>query len=75
MKGRRRALTHKEFLLIRPPAQIRTCAANAYGSCIESDAQPLVGVGVADPRFRKKALDQAFHGSPRQLGTFLAPSA
>ena len=39
----RKELTYRDFQppFVIPPAQIRTCAANASGSCFESDAQTL----------------------------------
>ncbi len=41
--GHRKELTYSGFQppFVIPPVQIRTCAANASGSCFESDAQTL----------------------------------
>ena len=31
-------------MLTKPPAQIRTCATNAYGSYIKSNVKALIGI-------------------------------
>ena len=42
----RKELIYSDFQspFIIPPAQIQTCAANASGSCFESDAQTLIRI-------------------------------
>ena len=47
----RKELIYSDFQspFIIPPAQIRTCAANASGSCFESDAQTLIRIRVSCP--------------------------
>ncbi len=50
-KGHRKELTYSGFQppFVIPPVQIRTCAANASGSCFESDAQTLIRIRVGCP--------------------------
>ena len=47
----RKELTYRGFQppFVIPPVQIRTCAANASGSCFESDAQTLIRIRVGCP--------------------------
>lgn len=47
-EGCRRELICNTFPQTNPPAQIRTCAANASGSCVESDAQTFIRVWMDD---------------------------
>ncbi len=49
--GHRKELTYSGFEppFVIPPAQIRTCATNASGSCLESDAQTLIRIRVSCP--------------------------
>jgi hypothetical protein len=45
--NRRKGLTRNSFMkLATPPAQIRTCATNAYGSYDRSNTEPLIRVWV-----------------------------
>ena len=51
MWSHRKELIYSGFQppFVIPPVQIRTCAANASGSCFESDAQTLIRIRVGCP--------------------------
>jgi len=48
-----------------PPAQIRTCRTTAYGSCLESEREALIRIGVSHPNRREVACDVLRESSPR----------
>ena len=57
-----------------PPAQIRTCAANASGSCIESERKALIRVGMDDFAGRDPAAHAGGEALPRQVVPLAAPT-
>jgi hypothetical protein len=66
--GRGRAAGHPAR-----PAQIRTCATNASGSCIESERETLVWLGVEDADRRNPAADAAREPRPPAPPSCAAP--
>src|SRR5690606_22544124 len=57
-----------------PPAQIRTCATNASGSCFESTAPALIRVWMYDPHGGYPALDMLCHVYPTYRPFVSTPS-
>jgi hypothetical protein len=55
-----------------PPAQIRTCGITAYGSCLGSDAEPLIRIWVYYFRGGEPRPYQFLHALPGESQCFLA---
>jgi hypothetical protein len=55
-----------------PPAQIRACATNAPGSCVESDVQPFIRIRMDQSYARDPLANQLVEAIPGELGGLLA---
>jgi hypothetical protein len=58
-----------------PPHRSQACGTTALGSCLRSDAETLVRVGVQHPRGGNPLHHLSLHTFPGQAFAFLTPSA
>ncbi len=56
-----------------PPYRSLACGFLALGSCLRSNAQALIGIGVCDSREREPTVFQAAHYGPRDPGLLASP--